>query len=90
MWYTSPTLLKIIVHVSELGITHRLYLPAGRARSFRCTSRVTATDVAWSAPGFQICPYGTSSPNNARPRATGRLYVTVTSVLAIRCETAAA
>jgi hypothetical protein len=45
------------------------------------TAWLKLTLVAVSAPGVQGRPQGTSAPNNARPRAIGRLYLTSTRVL---------
>src|SRR3989442_4153315 len=51
------------------------------------TARLKAIVVAESAPGCQMCPQRTRSPNSRRPRATGRLKVTAISVLPTRCVT---
>src|SRR6267142_5699168 len=78
------------VHVSGPGIVQTLYEPFASGCSSIDTSRLKVTEVAWSAPGVQTLPYGTSAPKIWRTRATGRLYVSVISVVATRCPTAAA
>src|SRR6266850_7113842 len=78
------------VHVSGPGIVQTLYEPFASGCSSIDTSRLKVTAVAWSAPGVQTLPYGTSAPKIWRPRATGRLYVSVISVVATRCPTTAA
>jgi len=38
--------------------------------------------IAWSAPGVQTLPYGTSAPKDLASAGDGRLYVSVISVVA--------
>ena len=51
------------------------------------TALLSVITVASLAPGFQISPYGMMPLNSSRPRATGRLYVIVSSVSAMVWET---
>src|SRR6266550_3885220 len=56
------------------GISHREYSPARSGWPSITTSRLNLMRVAESAPGCQTLSHGTSAPNSARPRATGRPY----------------
>src|SRR3989442_7218898 len=71
------------------GRAHGLYSPAAKGRPATSTFVLNAIVVAWSAPGSQARPYATIPPNKRRPRALGRLYTTVTVVVAIVCDTVA-
>ncbi len=72
---------------ASCGMSHSEYSPARSGLPSIKTSRLNLTRVAESAPGCQTLSHGTSAPNNARPRATGRPYAIEISVKATICVT---
>src|SRR6476646_2303098 len=88
LWNTCAARLKMTVHARcSRGTNHNEYSPAFSAWPSINTSWSNETRVAESAPGCQTLSHGTSFPNNARPRVTGRPYSTEMVVNATVCVT---
>src|SRR5215207_4176821 len=83
LWNVCAARLRMTVHGAlARGTSHSEYSPCFTSRPSSSTGWSKTMRVAESAPGCHTLSHGTSCPNNARPRATGRPYSTAIVVCA--------